>query len=278
MKRSFYPNCQKGNPCRRPDWRWVRASELFQTGRYYSARQDDAETGRALLYLRGQFGSSSASRRRRILQQVDDIAAAHQLSGGPTLLRIELEARIFARQSASEITRRVPISAQSVVAYERLFFNVTDRLDASDYILLQAIGELLPPGWTKPDFARLVKLVGYQGGLLPLDAFLSYLAQKENMQWLGATSSSLAPATYLAIDAFVTTYSLQIDKSTAFHIASKGKHVHEILEKRPPKPLLADLFAAQTAAIIENLATRTGGRTAEGPLEEPAESESVEAA
>ena len=64
----------------------------------------------------------------------------------------------------------------SVVAwYERLFFNVVDRLDATDWIMLKAIGtkSLIEP--TESDLDVVLKLLGYFGGPLVLDAAIKYL-------------------------------------------------------------------------------------------------------
>jgi hypothetical protein len=54
--------------------------------------------------------------------------------------------------------------------------------------------------------------------------------------------------------------------------------VQKILETRLPRSLLADRFADQTAAVIEDLATRVDARMAERPADTPVESESEEAA
>jgi hypothetical protein len=207
-----------------------------------------------------------------------DVSAAHQIQGGPSGIRLEIEARILARQTAQQIGRRVDLPADVIVTYEALFHNVADRLAATTYITTVVIGEIVPEGAGKFDFGRLIKWTAYNGGVGPLDAMLLYVTRRTELELMGTSSITLTRETQLAIDALVGAHSLQIDESTALDIASKGKIVHEILENKAPGALLADRFAAQTATLVKNLATRTRGSTAEGPLEEPAESESIEAA
>ena len=272
-----YSAFQRNNPARRPDWRWARASQLFNDSQYYSSSRDDAATGRALSYLRA-FGTSIPSYRRKLMRGLGDIAAAHEIQGGPSGIRLEIEARILAKQTAQQIGRRVDLPAEAIVAFEQLFYSIADRLDATTYIATAVIGEIMPDVAGRPDFARLIKWTAYSGGVGPLDAMLLYVARKLELELLGSSSIAINPATRLAINALVGAHSLQIDESTALDIASKGKIVQKILENKPRKRLLADVFAAQTSGLLENLATRTRGSTAEGPLEEPAKSESVEAA
>jgi len=268
MRRLFYPDFQRRNPFRKPDWRWTRAWELFNSGQYYSPNRDDVATSRALSFVRAEFGISTPGYRRRLMRRLGDVAAAHRIQGGPNGIRLEIEARILARQTAQQIGRRVGLPADVIVTFETLFCNIADRLDASTYISAVVIGEAVPSGTGKPDFASLIKWTAYNGGGGPLDAMLRYVAHKHEVEMTGSSSITLEPTTQLAIDAFVAAHTLQVHESTAFDIAAKGKIVQEILENRPSKRLLADVFAAQTAVAFQNWAQTSASGVVSGQAED----------
>jgi len=84
----------------------------------------------------------------------------------------ELEARVLGQQSATEIATVLRLDVETVVSYERLFFDVRDRLRHSDYILLKAIH----PPWLRDhyeaDLWAVLKLLAYHGGLAVFEAAL----------------------------------------------------------------------------------------------------------
>jgi len=101
-----------------------------------------------------------------------EIYAAYRLSeeGGPK--RLEIEARLLARQSPGEIAERVGLPAAVVETYEALFFQVSDRLAGRDWITLRAIGrwsgDVIP--------AVLLRGLAYHHGPLMVDVLAPYLA------------------------------------------------------------------------------------------------------
>jgi len=84
----------------------------------------------------------------------------------------ELEARVLGQQSAEEIANVLRLDVETVVNYERLFYDVRDRLRHSDYILLKAIS----PPWLRDhyeaDLWAILKLLAYYGGLAVFEAAL----------------------------------------------------------------------------------------------------------
>jgi hypothetical protein len=172
-KLQSYAELQQIGPLRALDWRWQRAWSLFRAEQYYSPRRDDVPTGRALQFIRANFGTTIPWYKRKLLRGLADVEAALGIHGGPPPNRLEIEARILARQSAREIARRFGISAEAVVTFEALFFGVADRLDAATFIMTQVIGVDPRRSDGRPDYATLLKMVAYQGGPPALEAMLT---------------------------------------------------------------------------------------------------------
>jgi hypothetical protein len=83
--------------------------------------------------------------------------------------RLELEARLLAGETFDAIAEKCGVPADVGAAYEAVFFNVSERLQATDYILSQVIGErLYVPGALRPD--DFVKFSAYRGGPYVVDA------------------------------------------------------------------------------------------------------------
>ena len=266
MKSSFYPDIQQHNPGRQPDWRWQRAQTLFKAGRYHSGGCDDVPTGRALAFLKAELGPITPRYRRQLRRGLADIASANEIAGGPPGLRLEVEARILAKQTAAQIAGRVDLAADAIVAFEQLFFNVADRLEASTFIHAVVIGEPVTMGSTTPDSAWLLHWTGYTGGVLALDAMLQYLTRRTEIQATGRSSVIMDAKTLLAIEAFVSAHSLPTDETAGSQFFPRAKIVHEILESRPTKQLLSDTFAAQTKDVLASMAENASRAGSEVPL------------
>jgi hypothetical protein len=169
-----YPRLQSRSPYRSPAWRWERAWDLVQAGRHFSRRRDDELTRRAMAYLRDLRRCREDRRVKRALTY-PDVHAALRLheQGGNTA--VEVQARLLARQSFDEVARHTSVPVEAVKMYESLFFQVTDRLDARDWVTSQAVGwwEFNPA--TGRDPATVLRGFAYHGGPLLLDAALPYL-------------------------------------------------------------------------------------------------------
>jgi hypothetical protein len=84
-----------------------------------------------------------------------------------------VEARILAGQTNHEIARQCCIIPGAIEYYERVFFNVRDRLDAKDYI----IGQIITPpnniGLQDFTLELSAKFFGYFGGPVVLEFVLN---------------------------------------------------------------------------------------------------------
>jgi hypothetical protein len=165
---TYYPDLMKHSFFRPADWRWRRACRLAERGRSFARRRDDDETGRAVRYLRALGRGHTVAVRR-----FPDVHGARRLhdGGGPT--RLLVEARLLARQASADVARLTGVSPEVVDAYEALFFHCRDRLDARDWVLVQAIHR--EGGGPEEPRAALIRSFAYHGGPLVLDAVLPYL-------------------------------------------------------------------------------------------------------
>jgi hypothetical protein len=175
MKIVTFPQLQQHHPLQSPAWRWRRAQWLAQRGRRCSCRRDDVETRSADGYLRALARSRPGTPFAAILRRYPAVHGAHQLHEQGGALRVEVQARLLARQSTEEIARRTSVAVEVVQRFEALFFNVIGHLHARDWIVTHAIGWWRFDPSRGRDPATLLRAFGYHGGPLLLDAALSYL-------------------------------------------------------------------------------------------------------
>lgn len=156
------------------DWRWQRAEWRLGRPRARLFEPDDEMTKRLVQYRRKSAVQATRSQ-GGVPRGFEDVAAAVaiRLAGGPRAL--ELEARILAQQPMAEIAERLDVEVGTVVAYEATFFCVLDRVHARDWILGRAIhggrfGDAPPP-----EYAVLLKLLAFTGGIFVLEAALPEL-------------------------------------------------------------------------------------------------------
>jgi hypothetical protein len=176
------------SPFRPVDWRWARARELaFGPGR--RQRWDDdrvIQAHRFFLTWRRVGGELTGP---GLAGEDPAILGAVQLLHGSPRRRWELEARILARQTDEEIGSRLGVPTPVIEAYESLFFAVRDKLQASDWIMCDAIGPRIYEGLGEGDLDLIWKLWAYRGGPLVLDALIAYHDACQ-----GGTTDTLDPA------------------------------------------------------------------------------------
>jgi hypothetical protein len=108
----------------------------------------------------------------RVARADPAVHGACQLWRGLSRPRWELEARLLAGQSDSEIAAKMDIEAGVVEAYEAVFYDVRDGLGASDWVHLSVIGPRLHEGFDPGDAETILKLYAYNCGHAVLDALL----------------------------------------------------------------------------------------------------------
>ena len=159
-----------GNPARPPDWRWRLAEAPVEPRlRRRAAWAADPWAGRVAAYRRNQRPVPGTRRRGPAETDAAMVAAAVGIRESPRL-RLEVEARLLARQGYAEVAARCGLGTDAVEAYERAFFAVADRLDASDYIEVVVVGTSWLGGVLDPH--EVTRRVAYRGGPIMLEAAL----------------------------------------------------------------------------------------------------------
>lgn len=244
MRRRPFPQLQEENPYRRPTWRWDRANDLVDTGRYYSRRRDDIATGIAVGYLRDLARCRSERRMERVVDRYQHLHTARRLwefAGGE---RLEIETRILARESDTAIGLELGLPPATVQAYRDLFFHIDDRLDARDYIQWEVLG-LHPERVPHPQ--TLMQLSAYVHGPEVIEPWLQYLR--------GGRPLTEEQARLLeTIELLVAVTALSDDDATSRKLAKLAPFVTEF-DKKSSKPVSARYaFSASTAAIQARIA------------------------
>ena len=166
------------NPRRPTDWRWQRACFLAEntptTESFSFHRRDDDEWVRqAAAFKRRLDGCADDADRRSLVHNASDLYWAHDIyqdEGNP--YKSELEARLLSRAESGVISQRLGVEAGTVNLYEKLFYNVEDKLDTPGYVYHTAIGREMHRGFTEREYDKLWKWYAYAYGSCMLDSMV----------------------------------------------------------------------------------------------------------
>lgn len=149
---------------RSPRWRWrlARGGEL----RHPSYPEDDTVRA-ARAYVRYATQRPFRCRYRPYFPAVQ---AALDLRLDDPLLKAEVEAHVLVGRSPAWISSRVNRPPEQIEAYERLFFDVRDRLDNQRWLEWYVVGAHEDLG--SYDVGKLWKYFAFLGGEFGLDAVL----------------------------------------------------------------------------------------------------------
>jgi hypothetical protein len=179
----------KHSPFRPINWRYQRIAEILSstgTGRYPIKGIDDAETVAGFAFIRKWENIVRNSTNADIQDNLADVFVdnpalyyAYEISQRDPNddSRVAIEARILANQEDDVIAQKMCIHDPATINwYEKLFFNVRDRLQSTDYISKQVIGPLLGRwdigGENDGTNAISAKFFGYFGGETILEFML----------------------------------------------------------------------------------------------------------
>ena len=166
------------NPRRPTDWRWQRAClvvENTDAGRSieFNRRQDDEWIRQAANFKRKLDDCDDDTERRTLLINHSDMFWAHDIyqdEGNP--YRSELEARLLAGAAPTEISTRLGVSKGTADLYEKIFYNVGEKLGTPGYVYHTAIGREMHRGFTEREYDKLWKWYAYSYGSLMLDSIV----------------------------------------------------------------------------------------------------------
>lgn len=166
---------QDVDPFRPLAWRWERALCLVKEDRPLSPRRGDPPTVRAARYLKAFNRCQTDRERVAVTRRFADIATARGIYEEGDVIRWLIEARFLARQSVAEIAKHASLTVPAVEAYESLFFNVADVLDATGYIMFHTMRRFVGVELRETDGDVVLKLIAYHGGPAALDAAIPFL-------------------------------------------------------------------------------------------------------
>jgi hypothetical protein len=151
------------SPLRPLTWRWRYAERIVERGKRPRRDSFDTPTALAVDYLRAEANHNRQAHPR--YAQLRAAIELHQAGGDISHL---IQARILTGEPATAIAAVTGISAPVIDLYEQLFFHVSDRLNATDWVTHQAIrqGEWNP---SSPSRAVVLRQLAYFGGPLVLD-------------------------------------------------------------------------------------------------------------
>jgi len=199
---------RKDSSRRPPAWRWQRVGMLLEDGRRNIRRDRDQDQIAEIFRFRKLLERCQTDSDHMILaySAADLYEAWSSWEDDDQLQKWELEARLLSGEPYEAIAQKLCLTRAAVTAYERYFFNVSDRLDAPGYITHQVLGESVQAGLAERAFDTLWKMFGYWCGHMPLD-HLAYKFNKPSRPetiegvealWMDDISSTLKMRTAIA--------------------------------------------------------------------------------
>ena len=174
----YYPDLVRFDPMRPLDWRWERAQSLVAAGSRFRRDRDDEDTGRAVRYLRAVRRLHTADEpigELKVKPDLLDNHRAYQLHAAASPQTTVVQARLLARQGPDEIGALVSLTPAAVKAYEAVFFNVRQRLEAKVYIAKLAVGWTSAMAVAGCGVDVVSRSIAYYGGPFALEVAIPVL-------------------------------------------------------------------------------------------------------
>jgi hypothetical protein len=162
--KSAFVYCLEACPWRYPDWRWKIALLSLETKLPRRAETRDSlvrQVRQVLKESRTSQPSYPPGNQGGFKNALWQAAGIHR---GEPLFRAKLEALVLADVSVGLIADRCEVPCETVSTYERIFFDVRDRLEARSFVLHCLIGPALGEGFSLNDLWALWRFVGYMRG------------------------------------------------------------------------------------------------------------------
>ncbi len=145
---------------RAPDWRWKRAVQWAPRTDRRRWNEEDEWTQEAAFALRPRPAWFRPT--RPIAVRLARIAAARELSRAPLWQQALRQAWLLTGTSIEEVAKQMQEALEAVDWYERLFYEVRDRLNSISAIAGAVIGPQPPSGRMRA--AWLLRRLAYFGG------------------------------------------------------------------------------------------------------------------
>lgn len=251
----LYPRMQEYSLIRSPAWRWERAQSLVSAGRYATPRRDDDWTRQAVHFLRDAGRCRRAKQLAKLARNHPDVFAARRLheQGGDAVL--EAQARLLAGQTVEDIARLTDLPSSVIGCYELLFYNVTDRLHARDWITTMAIGWWRFDPAKGRDPATILRAFAFHGGPVVLSSLLPYILGGKAQ--LPPVNDSASPESHLdrAIRTAIEIDMLPYDEKTHRKLSKLHLELHNRAGSTTFRRSSEEFVAQNLNETLDNLAS-----------------------
>lgn len=185
-------NLCEDSPLRPPDWRWLRVNVYRDASRTMPRSRRDRLTNHLIRFLNDWHACRDQFDKDDLKVEYEELAVAHNMYSCETgaSSKWELESRLLANEETSSICSKLSLRPETVDIYEKVFFNVKDRLQNRSWIINCVIGRSIHVGLTDRDFDLLWKMYGLFSGKFMLDLVTGKLGLK--MQHAGSEAEALS--------------------------------------------------------------------------------------
>ncbi len=139
-----------------PFWRWEEANRIVDNS--INTISEDKSIRITVEYLRSPDAS-----------QFSLIEEAFDIYDSDGLMRAEIEARVLAKQSITDISKCCNISTVLIGTYETIFFDVRRYLESTDWVIRKTVGADRPSGFQNHELRQLFAFFALSGGEFILD-------------------------------------------------------------------------------------------------------------
>lgn len=154
----------------------MRAQWLRNSGKYARKSREDTETLVVKRYIAAKAACQNEMQLERLMYKMPGLFHAEQFHDREDLdIRWEVEARLLAREPFESIAKKIGTDVEVVMWYERVFFNVLEKIDNQSYIGQVAMGRSIHRGLFERDYDLLWKMLGYACGPLMVDSLVRRL-------------------------------------------------------------------------------------------------------
>src|SRR5262245_30161356 len=155
------------------NWRWERARWLRESGKYARRRKEDGWVIMAKPFQAELAKATVSAAVERISEKYPGMYWAWRWYDNPQKQhRWTVEAYLCADEDPTLIAERVRANVETVLCYEKLFFNVRGKTRHWAYIMNEVIGPAVHHGLTDRQYDLLWKLFGLLKGAPLLDAII----------------------------------------------------------------------------------------------------------
>lgn len=166
------------NPFRPVFWRWERARLIREGALKGIPRKYEDEWILGALKLQQSLAKCRGVVDHHMLMEKNPglyyawVAHSPGDDGTGTPLRFAIEARLLAGETPEKVANKLGCGTEMVMWYEKVFFNVMEKLQFSDYIMTCVISPAIHTGLSPQEYDILWKVFAYLYGPLVLDAFV----------------------------------------------------------------------------------------------------------